>query len=89
MAWKKLGQGKRGLLYIIMIAVALLIALGGSQPANEYEGFEDVYKDYMEQVEDLNKSTENLNKLGKELDQAVAKARPGFRFKKYSGDFNK
>ena len=39
---KKLGQGKRGLLYIIMIAVALLIALGGSQPASEYEGFKDI-----------------------------------------------
>ena len=86
---KKLGQGKRGLLYIIMIAVALLIALGGSQPANEYEGFEDVYKDYMEQVEELNKSTKNLEKAGKELDQALVKTHPGFRFQKYSGDFNK
>ena len=73
---KKLGQGKRGLLYILMIAITLL-AVTNQKPV-EYEPFNEIVEtemvispDFDDQVEDLNKSTKNLEDIGKEIDSVT------------------
>jgi len=76
---KKLSGGKRGLLYIILIAITLM-AVTGEKPV-EYEGFKDIdieqVEDFDRDVESLDKSTKNLGAIGKYIDAssgAISKA---------------
>jgi len=67
---KKLSGGKRGLLYIILVAITLM-AVTGEKPV-EYEGFKDIdieqVEDFNRDVETLDKSTKNLGAVGKYID---------------------